>query len=119
MSEQPNVLRLSDMLESCSLHVGDIEQYHAGIALRRLHEVNAALLRRCRSTLSGSRPKRTTRKRTSTSGWRCAGRRSKLPVPPRLSPSANKEPTMYLDTQEIRLLKAALLLAVVLTVWGM
>lgn len=44
MSEQPNVLWLADMLESCSLHVGDIEQYHAGIALRRLHEVNAELL---------------------------------------------------------------------------
>ena len=44
MSEQPNVLWLADMLESCSLHVGDIEQYHAGIALRRLHSVNAELL---------------------------------------------------------------------------
>ena len=44
MSEQPNVLRLASMLESCSLHVGDIEQYHAGIALRRLHSVNAELL---------------------------------------------------------------------------
>ena len=35
------------------------------------------------------------------------------------STKATEEPTMYLDTQEIRLLKVAILVAVALTVWGM
>lgn len=35
-SGDEETIRLSDQLEACSLHVGDIEQYHAAIAIRRL-----------------------------------------------------------------------------------
>jgi hypothetical protein len=47
-SGEQEELRLADQLESCCLHVGDIEQYHAALALRRLvaeREADRAVMR--------------------------------------------------------------------------
>jgi hypothetical protein len=40
MTEQPEALRLADLLESCPLTVGDAQQAVAAAELRRLHEEN-------------------------------------------------------------------------------
>lgn len=40
--QQPKALRLAELLESCSLHVGDSEQAEAAAELRRLHRVELA-----------------------------------------------------------------------------